>query len=160
MSDKITIIQFSLGAASFGINVHQTIEVERYVELSSLPRMPRFVAGFINLRGQIIIVMDLRKQLGLRINQPTSESRILIAEISKEPFGFIVDSVEDIKEVPRSEVRAAGDFALKVSDHLVVGVIVEENEWITILNFNTLIKESELKALRRLQDETKRRNTA
>jgi purine-binding chemotaxis protein CheW len=155
--DKTTIIKFSLGSSSFGIDVHQTVEVERYVQLSTIPRMPRYVAGFVNIRGQLVIVMDLRKQLGFRQTNPTSETRILVAKISGESIGFIVDSVEDIIELHANEVMATGGFSLRVSENLVTGVYVREKEWITILDFDAIIHESEMDTLRSLKNESRKR---
>lgn len=155
MSDKMTIVQFSLGAANYGINVSQTVEVERFVQITRIPRMPRFVEGFINLRGRILVVLDLRKQLGLRSTKPNSNTRILIVEVSGEQLGFIVDYVEDIKEIPVSEIRPSGEFALKASKNFVTGVLVQDKELIIILNFDALMHESEIETLRRLRNESK-----
>ena len=105
MSEKTNIIQFSIGSEDYGFNINQVVEVERYVQLSRVPRMPNFVEGYFNLRGRILIVLNLRRQLGLRVSKPNSESRIMIAKVAGELLGFIVDYVDDIKEIQASEIQ-------------------------------------------------------
>jgi purine-binding chemotaxis protein CheW len=153
LSKKFTFIQFSLGKANYGINVGQAMEVERYVQLINVPRMPRFVQGLINLRGRVFTVIDLRRQLGLRPTNPTSETRIIIADISGEQVGFIVDYVDDIREVPLADVRSPGDFALKISNNFVTGVVEQDKDIIVLLNFDALMHASEIDIIRRLSHE-------
>ena len=120
--------------------------------------MPNFVEGYLNLRGRILIVLDLRRQLGLRASKPNSESRIIIAKVAGELLGFIVDYVDDIKEIQASEIQSPGEFALKISENFVSGVVVQDKGLIIILNLESLMFESEREALRRLHSEFKEKS--
>ena len=153
--EKTAIIQFSLGSLDYGIDVNQTVEVDRFVSLTQVPRMPRFVEGFLNLRGRFMVVTDLRKLLGLKARKPDSETRIIIVEVADDQFGIIVDAVNDIKQVSDDEIQPPGEYALKVSNNFVTGVVSEGKEFVIILNLHALMYESEIKSMRETLNEYK-----
>ena len=69
------------------------------VIIKEIPRFPKFVKGVFNLRGQIVMVIDLHERFGLKDYKYTSNTRIVIVEIDLKDVGFIVDSVSKIEEI-------------------------------------------------------------
>jgi len=104
-------VVLSLDSHEYALPVHNVIEVLRMVALRPLPEAPPFLAGLLNLRGQGIVVLDLRKRLGLPAKEPDLDSQIVIVETKNGPLGLIADEVREIITLPRSALEPAGNLA-------------------------------------------------
>jgi purine-binding chemotaxis protein CheW len=104
---EIALVCFSVGETKYAAVVASICEVIRMVEITPVPDAPSFIAGIINLRGEIIPVIDLRKRLGVPSVSYGTNTVILIAEIDGKKRGVVVDGVSSVLSVPLSAV----DFA-------------------------------------------------
>jgi purine-binding chemotaxis protein CheW len=91
----------------YALPVRKVIEVLRMVAVTPLPEGPAWMAGILNLRGKGIVVMDLRKRLGLPARAPDLNTHILILETKGEPLGLIADQVVDIIALPPGALKPA-----------------------------------------------------
>jgi len=129
---EIQLVIFFLAGEEFGIETSQVREIIRMQDITPMPRAPEFIEGVINLRGQIIAVMDLVKKFGIEKNKKTNRARIVIAEFEDNSIGLIVDAVpeviriseKDIDPTPKMlETRVHSDFIKgvgKLEDRLIV----------------------------------------
>ena len=90
---------FRLGEEIYGVDVMQIREVLRYTEITPVPGAPYFVLGIINLRGNVVTVIDTRTRFGLTPGEIDNNTRIVIVEVDKQVVGMLVDSVADLEEV-------------------------------------------------------------
>ncbi len=125
------LVAFRLDAESFGIHVATVREIVTMQPITHVPGAPRFVEGVINLRGQIVPVVDLRRRFGMPEAERNAETRIVVAEVSDCVVGLVVDSVTEVLTVSGSDVEPpspaiAGPRSLfirglaKVGDKLLV----------------------------------------
>jgi purine-binding chemotaxis protein CheW len=95
-----------LAEEKYGIDVHKVHRIIRMVEITHIPRMPGFMEGIINLHGNIIPVVDLRKRLGLALKQYTLSTPIIITETRNQIIGIVVDSVSSVLSLKQENIKA------------------------------------------------------
>ncbi|MGL5332562.1 MAG: chemotaxis protein CheW, partial [Aeromonas veronii] len=100
-------VTFQLENETYGINVMQVQEVLRYTEIAPVPGAPEYVLGIINLRGNVVTVIDTRSRFGLPSGDVSENSRIVIIEAEKQVIGIMVDSVAEVVYLRSSEIDAA-----------------------------------------------------
>jgi purine-binding chemotaxis protein CheW len=104
--DEEQIVSFKLGKETFGVRVSQVREIGKVQNITRIPKMPDYIEGVMNLRGQITTVIDLKKRFDIEGDGSgiTAASRIIVAEIGDTQIGIIVDEVEDVMRVPRQGI--------------------------------------------------------
>ncbi len=89
-------VTFQLEEETYGINVMQVREVLRYTEIAPVPGAPDYVLGIINLRGNVVTVIDTRSRFGLMEGEVTDNTRIIVIESERQVIGILVDSVAEV----------------------------------------------------------------
>ena len=97
-------VTFCLGNETYGINVMDVQEVLRYTEIAPVPGSPDYVIGIINLRGNVVTVMDTRLRFGLPSIDVGENTRIVIVEYNQQVVGMLVDSVAEVVYLKMSEI--------------------------------------------------------
>ncbi len=98
-------VTFRLGDETYAIDVMQVREVLRVSEVSPVPGAPEHVLGIINLRGNVVTVIDVRTRMGLATRVPDDLSRILVIEGTGQVLGMLVDSVAEVIELAESDIE-------------------------------------------------------
>jgi len=98
-------VTFRLQEETYGINVMQVQEVLRYTEIAPVPGSPDYVLGIINLRGNVVTVIDTRARFGLPPAEVSDNTRIVIIEAEKQVIGILVDSVAEVVYLKQSEIE-------------------------------------------------------
>ncbi|MDP5281214.1 chemotaxis protein CheW [Sphingomonas sp. DG1-23] len=101
------IVTFTLGKQTFGIDMGALIEIREWDEPTPLPNVPTFIKGVSNLRGNVIPVVGLAERLGWEPSAIHARSCILVVSIAGKQAGFLVDEVNDIVGISRSEIQPA-----------------------------------------------------
>ena len=97
-------VTFQLEEETYGINVMQVREVLRYTEIAPVPGAPDYVLGIINLRGNVVTVIDTRSRFGLMEGEVTDNTRIIVIESERQVIGILVDSVAEVVYLRSSEI--------------------------------------------------------
>ena len=95
------VLAFSLGGENYCVDIDQAKEVIRPPEITRVPNTPEFIVGIINLRGEIIAVVDIRHFFGLQIQEKSKDIRVIVTDVGGSAVGILVDKVEatlDIEE--------------------------------------------------------------
>jgi purine-binding chemotaxis protein CheW len=100
------LLGFALSGERYGIETRYVQEVVRFGGVTPVPGVPDFVTGLANVRGQILVVFDIRPLLGLPARDPTDASRIVVCGNAQPDLGLIVDSVSEVASLPEDEVLA------------------------------------------------------
>ncbi len=108
-AEELQLVVFSLGREEFAVEVTQVREIMRMEEITRMPKSPHFVEGIINLRGQIIAVVELAKRLNLESGEKSSDTRIIVVEAEDIKVGMIVDSVSEVLRVSADDGGAEPD---------------------------------------------------
>ncbi|HEY0924827.1 MULTISPECIES: chemotaxis protein CheW [Rheinheimera] len=136
-------VTFKLQEETYGINVMQVQEVLRYTEIAPVPGSPDYVLGIINLRGNVVTVIDTRTRFGLEPADITDNSRIVIIEAEKQVIGILVDSVAEVVYLKQSEVDTAPNVGTEESARFIQGVSNREGELLILVDLNKLLSDEE-----------------
>lgn len=136
-------VTFRLADEVYGINVMQVQEVLRVSEIAPVPGAPHYVLGIINLRGNVVTVIDTRIRLGLATTEVTDSTRIVIIETARHVVGILVDCVAEVVDVRTSEVESAPNVGSDDSANYIQGVASRENELLILVDLNKLLTDEE-----------------
>jgi len=136
-------VTFCLGDEKYGINVMQVQEVLRISEIAPVPGAPSYVLGIINLRGNVVTVIDTRNRFGLPSKEPDDASRIVIIETDKHIIGILVDSVAEVVEMRASEIETAPNVGNEENAKYIQGVTSRDNKLLILVDLNKFLSEDE-----------------
>ncbi|CAM3890298.1 chemotaxis protein CheW [Rheinheimera salexigens] len=136
-------VTFKLQEETYGINVMQVQEVLRYTEIAPVPGSPDYVIGIINLRGNVVTVIDTRTRFGLEPAELTDNSRIVIIEAEKQVIGILVDSVAEVVYLKQSDIDTAPNVGTDESARFIQGVTNREDELLILVDLNKLLSDEE-----------------
>lgn len=152
-ADVLQLVTFKLASEEFSVEILKVQEIIRLVELTRVPRAPKFVDGVINLRGTVIPVIDLRKRFGLDEVENTNDTRIIVVEIADKTIGFKVDAVSEVLRLNSDTVEPPPSMVSGVDSEYIQGVGKLEDRLIILLDIERLLEKSEQDALKGLQVE-------
>ena len=136
-------VTFQLDRETYGINVMQVQEVLRYTEIAPVPGAPTYVLGIINLRGNVVTVIDTRMRFGLEPSEVTDQTRIVIIEAEQQVIGILVDSVAEVVYLRQSEIETAPNVGNEESAKFIQGVCNRDNELLILVDLNKLLSDQE-----------------
>ena len=136
-------VTFRLDDETYGINVMQIQEVLRYTEIAPVPGAPDYVLGIINLRGNVVTVIDTRQRFGLSQSDISDHTRIVVLEIDGQVVGVLVDSVAEVVYLKQSEVETAPNVGNEESARFIQGVCNKNGELIILVEFEKMLSEDE-----------------
>lgn len=137
------LVTFRLMDETYGINVMQVQEVLRISEIAPVPGAPGYVLGIINLRGNVVTVIDTRTRFGLPTGELDDASRIVIIESEQQVVGILVDSVSEVVELRQSEIDSAPNIGNEESSRYIQGVASRDEDLLIVVDLNKLLTEEE-----------------
>ena len=143
-------VTFRLEEETYGINVMQVQEVLRYSEIAPVPGAPDYVLGIINLRGNVVTVIDTRLRFGLPENEITDNTRIVIIESDKQVIGILVDSVAEVVYLKKSEIDSAPNVGTEESARFIQGVSNRDGELLILVDLDKMLTDEEWDEISRL----------
>ncbi|MBC7246820.1 MAG: chemotaxis protein CheW [Actinobacteria bacterium] len=146
-AEELQLVVFSLGREEFAVEVTQVREIMRMEEITRMPKSPHFVEGIINLRGQIIAVIDLAKRLNIEAQERSGDTRIIVVEAGDVKVGMIVDSVSEVLRVDADALEPSPTLAADVSAAFLTGVIKHDNRLIILLDLTKVLSLEEMAGL-------------
>ncbi|AVQ86991.1 chemotaxis protein CheW [Plesiomonas shigelloides subsp. oncorhynchi] len=136
-------VTFNLGEETYGVNVMQVREVLRYSEIAPVPGAPSYVLGIINLRGNVVTVIDTRSRFGLYPSDVTDNTRIVIIETEQQVIGILVDSVAEVVYLRASEIDKTPNVGTDESSRFIQGVSNRDGELLILVDLNKLLTNDE-----------------
>ncbi|MCK0107160.1 chemotaxis protein CheW [Marinobacter sp. S0848L] len=136
-------VTFHLDDETYGINVMQIQEVLRYTEIAPVPGAPDYVLGIINLRGNVVTVIDTRRRFGLMDADVTEATRIVVMESENQVMGVLVDSVAEVIYLKASEIETAPNVGNEESAKFIQGVCNKNGELIILVEFEKMLTDHE-----------------
>jgi purine-binding chemotaxis protein CheW len=147
---RLQMINFTLGGDEYAVEIQKVREVINFRELTPLPKAPSFVKGIINLRGEVIPVIDLREKLGLAHEAYSALTNVIIVEIGRKAVGVVVDDVRHVIRLAPGEVAPSPPFIGGLSGKYVSGVAKIAERLVVVLDMERILSASEMIALRSL----------
>jgi len=139
------LVTFTLDDRKFALYVSAVQRIIRVVEVTPLPKAPEIVIGIINMQGQVIPVFDIRMRFHLPAREVQLNDQLIIASTTKRTVALLVDSVNDVIEIPEEKIIAAEQILPELE--YVEGVVKTEGSMILIHDLERFLSLLEEKAL-------------
>lgn len=146
-TDASRFLTFSLNKEQYAVPLLKVKEVIALTETTPVPYSPAHFKGIMNLRGQVISIIDLRMKMKMPKADANSESAIIILDLSPLSLGVIVDSVESVLAVTTEEIQPPPDMGGKETAY-IRGVTRKENRLILLLDIEKTLSVEDLHAMR------------
>ena len=137
MEKEGQLVIFQLNDQQYALPIHQTQEIVRMTSITRVPNTKPFVEGIINLRGNIIPVINMNKRLSLPVSDYNEDTRIIVVELKGQKVGIIVDNVSEVGRYTESEVEPPSVVGEDV-DYLT-GVVKKDNALWLMLNLEKVL---------------------
>lgn len=133
-------LTFRLGNEMYGIPIEYVIEIIGVLQITRVPDMPEFVKGVINLRGQVIPVIDVRMRFGLEEREYDERTCIMVTHLRGITIGLIVDAVDEVRDIDSGAISTAPSVATSQSGRFIEGISqIAEGLVVIILNLHTFL---------------------
>lgn len=144
------LVGFGIGDERFGVDILEVQEIIRAAAVTAVPNSPDFVEGVINLRGEIIPVIDLRKRLNLYREESAQEKNwVLILSINNGVIGFIVDQVTEVLKIEEESIEPPPEIIVTgLENQYIEGVCEVDGELLITLDFKRVLFNEEYHALK------------
>ncbi|KEY91149.1 chemotaxis protein [Candidatus Photodesmus blepharus] len=136
-------VTFQLEGETYGINVMQVREVLRHTEIAPVPGAPIYVLGIINLRGNVVTVIDTRSRFGLEEGKITDNTRIIVIESESQVIGILVDSVAEVVYLRSSEIDTTPSIGSDENSKFIQGVSNRDGKLLILIDLNQLLSNEE-----------------
>lgn len=146
-TSDLQMVAFMLESEEFAVDIHKVKEVIKMPQVTPLPRAADFIEGVINLRGEVIPVVCLRKRFQLPVGERDDQTRVIIVEIQGNNVGLIVDSVTEVLRFPTSEVQPPPSTIAGTRTDLIKGVGKIDERLLIILDLERILTSDEMISL-------------
>ena len=147
-SDLLQLVIFQLGGEEFGVEIMAVQEIIKMPAITAIPQAPEYVAGVINLRGRIIVVVNLSKKFNILSSEMNKEYKVIVVELENQVIGMMVDSVSEVLRIPNTSVDPApGMVASGSSSNYIQGVGKLEDRLLILLDLRNVLSDHETEEL-------------
>jgi len=141
-------VTFSLGKELFGVEVRRTKEILSLTPVTKVPQTPEYLLGVINLRGQVVPVVDMRLKLGLPANAETEDTCIIVVEVLVDgetlTVGALADAVREVMEVRADQIEPPPKLGTRLKTEFIRGMGKIDDQFMIILNIDHIFNTEEL----------------
>ncbi|MDD3840416.1 MAG: chemotaxis protein CheW [Clostridia bacterium] len=145
MSEKQFII-FELGEETYGADISKIREIIKPVQPTKVPNNPEFIEGVIDVRGQVVPLLDLKKRFHLGEGEYGANSKIMVAGQEGDLIGYLVDDVTEIISMTEEELSPAPDVT-KIGKEYIQGVTKKDDRLLILLDMNKVLSVDEKEVL-------------
>jgi purine-binding chemotaxis protein CheW len=141
-------LTFALANEEYGLEILKVREIIGYIDVTAIPQTPHYVKGVINLRGQVIPVIDLRDKFGMETAEVTDETCIIVVEISQADrqfsTGIVVDRVQEVLDIAAGNIEDAPQFGGSVDANFIMGMAKIEDTVKILLDIDAILGTTDL----------------
>ena len=141
------MVGFRIGNETFGVPVVAVHEIMRVPEITAMPGAPESIRGVVNLRGNIIPVLDLRKRFGKSVVDTHKKNRVLVTEVGGKLVGMIVDEASALLKIPLSQIEQPPDLFEDGEISYITGVGKVDHRLIVLIDLTKVLRPGELKQI-------------
>jgi purine-binding chemotaxis protein CheW len=135
----LQFVIFQVGAQNFAVEITRVKEIQRYQQPTAIPKSPAFLEGVIEVRGNLIPVVDLRKRFEISPNPSDSRTRIIILRAVKRKVGIVVDAVHRVISIPLKDIKAPPAIAQAHGADPLLAVAKHKNELYVVLDLDRIL---------------------
>ena len=157
--DSVQLILISIGSAFYAIDIMKIVEIIKYMPVTPVPRAPEFLEGVIDLRGDIIPVIDMRKRFEVQAGDAQDKLRIVIIKVIDKVAGLIVDGVKEVLRVPAKKVLPPPRIVQGIESEYLSSVVSDRGRIILVLNLDRILTTTERVQFKNLVFKNKKQET-
>ncbi len=147
MMSELQFVVFRLGKEEYGVNIMQVKEIVTYKEPTKVPNTPDFIEGIINLRGQIIPIVSLKKRFNISGESINDETRIIVMNLDSKQVGFIVDAASEVRTISEEDIENAPDIVAGIERKYITGIGKIGEKILILLDLDKLFSKEEKESL-------------
>ncbi|HDQ72106.1 MAG TPA: chemotaxis protein CheW, partial [Chloroflexi bacterium] len=117
------LVIFTITGEDYGLDVQIVDSIIKRQPITAVPNTPDYVEGVINLRGEVLPVVDLRRRLGLPLQEFTKDTRIIVAELPGAKVGLLVDTMVEVLLVPQQAIQPPSPLISTVETAFISGIV-------------------------------------
>ena len=151
-SQELQLVIFRLASEEYGLPITKVQEINRLVPITKLPQAPAFMEGIINLRSQIIPIVDLRKRFQLTSGERDENNRIIVVEVNGQVVGIIVDAVHEVVSMQLDKIEPPPPSFILDSQY-INGVGKFDDRLIILLDIDKILTSQEEIILKELSQD-------
>lgn len=140
-------LTFTLGSEEYAIDILKVQEIRSYESPTLIANAPPFIKGVINLRGNIVPIVDLRIKFNLGRIEYTPFTVVVILNVARRVIGVVVDSVSDVISLKSSQIRPAPDFSGTFDTRYIVGLATEEGRMMIVADIEQLMASADMELI-------------
>ncbi|MCZ6680349.1 MAG: chemotaxis protein CheW [Candidatus Poribacteria bacterium] len=144
---ELQVVGFELGSEKFGVDILTVREIIPVGSITRVPNAPDFVEGIINLRGEVIPVIDLRKRVGIEQSEFQKSTRIIVVELDEQQVGFIVDVVSQVLRIATDTVEPPPEMVMGTGSEYIKGVARVADKLLMFLDLKRVLSQTEQTAV-------------
>lgn len=137
--EYLKVIVFQLADKEYAIPVSNVQGIEKLMHITRVPKTQGFVKGVINLRGVVTPLIDLRERFGIPVSNNEETTRIIIITLEEMEVGFIVDSANDVIDIPVNAIEAQPEVVGSNEEDFISGVAKLENRLLILLHLDKVL---------------------
>ena len=150
-ADAIQHLSFRVRDAGYALPIALVREIIEYAEVTRVPMMPAYIHGVINLRGNVVPVLDLAARFGLSLTAPGNRTCIVIIELALgdglQRIGLVVDEVDEVLEIDPQQIMPAPAFGTAIRSDFIAGMAQQGQEFLIILNMLQVLSLDDIRHL-------------
>jgi purine-binding chemotaxis protein CheW len=139
-------VTFVIDSDLFGVDIHKVRDIIGINYITPVPRSPYFIKGVINLRGNIVPVVDLRQKFRLSEKEYYNNTVIIVVEVRDRFIGMIVDAVSDVVEIDVQSIHDSPHYVANIKEDFIKSIGRKDDKLIIILDVDRILSVSELEA--------------
>lgn len=133
------IVTFKLAAEEYGVDITKVQEIILLGDITRVPEVPEFIEGVINLRGNVIPIVDLRKRFRLKQIDRNEETRIIVVNVKSKVIGIVVDAVNEVLRIGQSEIEPPPATISGVGKEYLKGLVKLDKRLLILLDIESIL---------------------
>ena len=144
LGDEGQFLTFTLAEESYGVDILKVQEIRGWSQVTQIPNAPDFIRGVMNLRGEIVPILDIRRRFNMDEIEFTEHTVVIVLNIKDRTIGMVVDGVSDVVSIPAEEMRPAPDFGTAIDANFVRALSPIGDRMVIILNVDEMLQGCDL----------------
>ena len=149
MADKQVVV-FRILSEEYGLEISGIQEIVRYQNITRIPEAPLFIKGIVNLRGQVIPVVDLKRRFYQVDSQVTEDTRIVVVKVGDKTIGIIADEVSEVLRIPEEAIEPTPTLLNSFNQSGIIGVGKLEGRLLILLDLENTLSSEELNEIKKV----------
>ena len=149
MADKQVVV-FRILSEEYGLEISGIQEIVRYQDITRIPEAPLFIKGIVNLRGQVIPVVDLKRRFYQVDSQVTEDTRIVVVKVGDKTIGIIADEVSEVLRIPEEAIEPTPTLLNSFNQSGIIGVGKLEGRLLILLDLENTLSSEELNEIKKV----------